>query len=155
MTRRRKSETAARAGFTLLEMLVSMAILALVAVFAMPLLSGPSDGLRLEATARELLGALRLTRVAAVARDAELALVIDVDGRTFESPAVPRRSFAPDIAAQLTFAEPEQSARSRGGFRFFPDGSSTGGDVVLRLHGREAKICVDWLTGAAGLGAEC
>jgi hypothetical protein len=31
----------------------------------------------------------------------------------------------------------------------------SGGDVRLRLRGREAKICVDWLTGEAQLGEHC
>jgi general secretion pathway protein H len=59
------------------------------------------------------------------------------------------------MTAELTFAKPEQTARSAGGFRFFPDGSSSGGDVRLRLRGREAKICVNWLTGEAQLGEHC
>ena len=64
------------------------------------------------------------------------------------------RSLPADVAVKLKIAEPER-ARSRGGFRFFPDGSSTGGDMVLALHGREAKICVDWLSGIARRAASC
>ena len=143
------------AGFTLLEMLVVLTILALVTVIAAPQLARPSDGLRLQVTARDLMGALRLTRAAAISRNAAIALVIDVDERAFESPAVARKSFPSGIEVQLKVAEPERAARSRGGFRFFPDGSSTGGDLILRLRDKEARICVNWLTGEAEAGASC
>ena len=143
------------AGFTLLEMIVAVAILAVVAALAMPYFARPSDGVRLQAAVRELAGALRLTRTTAIARDTDMALEIDVERRTFQSPAVPQRSFAPDIFARLTVAEPERSTASRGGFRFFPDGSSTGGDVVLVLRDQTARLCVDWLTGALRHGKHC
>jgi general secretion pathway protein H len=138
-----------RAGFTLVELLVVMAILALAAGMAMPMLTKPSDPVRLAASARDLIAALRVSRAAAIARNAEVVLMIDVERRTFESAVVPRRSLGADIAARLTFAEPERQGRSGGGFRFFPDGSVTGGAVRLALNGREARICVDWLTGEA------
>jgi general secretion pathway protein H len=134
-------------------MLVVIVILALATAVAMPMLARPSDGVRVQATARDLINALRLTR--AMARNAEVALAIDVDKRTFASAAIRTQSFGLDIVAELTFAEPEQTARSTGGFRFFADGSSSGGDVRLRLRGREAKICVNWLTGEAQLGERC
>ncbi len=155
MTGRSPSALSSAAGFTLLEMLIVIAILALATAVMMPVLARPSDGVRLQATARDLINALRLTRAMAIARDAEIALTIDVDRRTFTSIAIRTQSFGPDIAAELIFAKPEQTARSSGGFRFFPDGSSSGGDVHLRLRGREANICVDWLTGEAQLGERC
>lgn len=150
-----RSETASEAGFTLLEMLLVVAILALATAVAMPILARPSDGVRLQATARNLINALRLTRAMAIARNTGVALAIDVDKRTFASPAIRTQSFGPDIMAEVKFAEPERMARSTGGFGFFPDGSSTGGDVHLRLRGNEAKICVNWLTGEAQLGERC
>jgi general secretion pathway protein H len=155
MTRRPQSGRSSAAGFTLLEMLIVMAIIALATAVAVPILARPSDGVRLQATARDLINALRLTRAMAIARNAEIALTIDVDKRTFASTAIRTQSFGPDMTAELTFAQPEQTARSAGGFRFFPDGSSSGGDVRLRLRGREATVCVNWLTGEAQPGEHC
>jgi general secretion pathway protein H len=155
MTGRPESEPSSAAGFTLLEMLVVIAILVLATAVAMPILARPSDGVRLQATARDLINALRLTRAMAITRNAEIALTIDADKRTFASAAIRTHSFGPDIAAELTFAEPERTAGATGGFRFFPDGSSSGGDVRLQLRGSEAKICVNWLTGEAQLGERC
>jgi general secretion pathway protein H len=155
MIDRSQSLHSAAAGFTLLEMLIVVALLALATAVAMPTFMRPSDGVQLQATTRKLVNALRLTRAMAIARNAEIALTIDVDKRTFSSAAIRPQSFSPDMAAELTFAEPERTTRSTGGFRFFPDGSSSGGDVRLRLHGREARICVNWLTGEAQLGQHC
>jgi general secretion pathway protein H len=143
------------AGFTLIEMLVVMMILAVVATIGVPLLSNGSDGLRLQAASSELATALRITRSAAIARNLESALLIDVDRRLFRSPVISERSFARDIDAKLTFASGIQSARSEGGFQFFPDGSSTGGDVTLSLHGKETRICVHWLTGEVRERSTC
>jgi general secretion pathway protein H len=144
----------ATAGFSVVEMLAVLAIIALVTALAMPLALRPSDALRLQAAARDLIGALRLTRAAAIARNADVALTIDVDRRTFESPAVPARHFPADIRTRLKIAEPER-VHSYGSFGFFPDGSSTGGDVLLVLHDKEVKICVDWLTGIPREAANC
>jgi general secretion pathway protein H len=144
-----------RAGFTLMEMLVVLAILALVMGFAGPLLSRGTEGVRLETASNELAAALRLTRSAAVMRNSEATLMIDVDKRVFGSSAVPQRPFAAEIQAKLTYASGIRSAKSDGGFRFFPDGSSTGGDVTLSLHGKQVKLCVDWLTGEVRRGESC
>ena len=136
-----------QAGFTLIEMLVVLAILVLVAGVAMPLLSGGSDGLRLQMASSELASAFRATRSAAILRHTETTLLIDVDRRTFRSNVVAPRVFAPGIDAKLTFAAGIGATPSDGGFRFFSDGSSTGGDVLLSLHGQQSRLCIDWLTG--------
>jgi general secretion pathway protein H len=142
-------------GFTLIEMLVVLAILALTAATAVALLSRGSEALRLETASGELAAAIRVTRAAAITRNTQTALMIDVDRRTFGSTVVPQRSFAPNIETKLTYAAVMRSAPSEGGFRFFPDGSSTGGDVTLSLHGRQVRLCVDWLTGLVRTASAC
>lgn len=155
MTDRLHPHEYAAAGFTLLELLLVLSILALVTAIALPVLSSPSDGLRLRTTAAEFAASLRLARAAAIARNGPVTVVIDVDRRTIEAEGFPKQHFSSDIAVQLTIAEPERAAPSRGGFRFFADGSSTGGDIVLRLRGMELRLCVDWLTGKARQGEGC
>jgi general secretion pathway protein H len=143
------------AGFTLIEMLVVLAILVLTTALVAPLVSGGSEGARLQMAASDLASAFRVTRSAAIARNTETSLMIDVDRRTFRSSVVSQRSFAQDIDAKLTFASGLGTGASDGGFQFFPDGSSTGGDVTLSLRGQQTKLCIDWLTGEVRRDQAC
>lgn len=146
---------AARAGFTLIEMLVVISMLALVATIAVPFFSSNLDRLRLRTTLNELSAALQITRSAAIRRNSEIKLAIDVDRRIFQSTVVSRHSFERDIDVQLIFASEVSSSRSAGGFLFFPDGSSTGGTVILSMHGKEEELCVEWFTGETRQGRAC
>ena len=137
------------AGFSVLEMLVVLAIIGALVALSGPMLRGAPDRLQLQTTVRDILGALKSTRAAAIAGNAEATLVFDLEHRTFSSPAVRASSFPQGIELALKVALLDSEATSRGSVKFFPDGSSTGADLVLKLRGRSAKICVNWLTGIA------
>jgi general secretion pathway protein H len=155
MTGSRHTRHSSCAGYTLLELLVVIAIIGLASAIAIPLLNGrPSDTVRLRAAADAFSGAVRGTRASAIQHDGQTVLMIDLDRHTLTSPAL-ARNFAPEIGGELRVAEPERVSPSRGGIRFYPDGTSTGGDLHLSLHGRETRICVSWLTGEPRVGSDC
>jgi general secretion pathway protein H len=133
----------------LFELLVVLAVLAVVAGLCMPPMARQSDNLLLRVAVRELIDALRITRSGAIARNTEMVLTIDVDEGALRSPAAPRRIWSPEIVAKVTFAEPERLSHSRGGFRFYPDGSSSGGEVLFSIRTAQTRVCVDWFTGGA------
>jgi general secretion pathway protein H len=139
------------AGFTLFEMLVVLTIIGLLVALALPNLRLPPDNLRLEAATRTVASALRLSRSQAIVRNADVVLTIDADRRTFESSTGSAIQFDHEISVELIFAAPERRGRAAGGIRFFPDGTSSGGDIVLTLDKRRARISVNWLTGEARL----
>ncbi|MGJ4946767.1 pilus assembly FimT family protein [Bradyrhizobium sp. HKCCYLS20291] len=143
------------AGFTLVEMLAVLVILALAATTAVPLLSRGAGAVSLDASASEIASALRVTRAAAIVQNRVMTLSVDVDRRTFGSNVVPPRAFAPGLQAKLTYAAVTRSGEAEGGFRFFPDGSSTGGDLSLELNGQHTRLCVAWLTGTVLRAATC
>jgi len=139
------------AGFTLLEMLVVLAILGLVVALALPPLRRPPDNLRLEAATRNLASALRFSRAQAIARNADVVLTILADRGVFESSTGSVIQLDQEISVEMIFAAPERRGGAGGAIRFFPDGSSSGGDIVLTLDKRRARISVNWLTGQARL----
>lgn len=139
------------AGFTLLETLVVLTILGLVVALALAALRRPPDKLRLEAATRTLASALRFSRAQAIARNADVVLTMHADRRVFESSAGSVIQLDQEISVQMIFAAPERSGRPVGAIRFFPDGSSSGGNIVLTLDKRRAHISVNWLTGEARL----
>ena len=130
-------------GFTLLEMLVVLAVLALIAAVSIPLLKQPPRA-QLAADAARVAAALRMTRSAAMAQNRQMDFAIDTDRRTYGSPVIPVSGFDPRVEIAL---HGQQGATMRAGIRFFPSGRSTGADIRLRLQRAEARIKVMWATG--------
>ena len=141
----------AAAGFSLFEMLVVLMILSLLTALALPNLRRAPDNLRLEAAGRKLASALRFSRVAAIARNADVVLTVDAERRSFAFSSGATIQLEPDISVQMIFAAPLRRGRGTGAICFFPDGTSSGGDILLALDQRRVRICVNWLTGDAEL----
>jgi general secretion pathway protein H len=136
------------AGFTLVELLVVMGITGLI--FAAVLSAKPrTTATRMAAAARAVAATLQLARAQAMASNAEIVVRIDAERRQFGLPrsmhALPR-----GMSVAMTIAETERVGDS-GAVRFYPDGQSSGGEIVLMLEGRASRIAVNWLTGVPQL----
>lgn len=140
-----------RAGFTLIETIVVLAIIGVVAGTATQLLRPPSDRLRLERSARAVCATLRATRARAIATNSETTFTVDIFNKTYASPASGGGRLPADAAITFDIANTQRLSPVLGGITFFPDGTSTGGDIVLKLPDTRAIIDVNWLTG----GAKC
>jgi general secretion pathway protein H len=138
---------AAAAGFTLIEMVVVLAILG----FALALIVGYkapwSRGLELDAGAADLAGQLRLARSEAIARNAPVALDLNIAAHRYRLGAGPTRPLPAGLDVELLTITGERQDAAAGGIRFYPDGSSTGGRIVLSGGARRVAVGVDWLTG--------
>lgn len=140
----------ATAGFTLVELLVAFAIVALGAVVAVPILSDPAPGARVRAAARELVAGLREARSEAILRNREVVVTLDLETRSYQlSSGQRRRALPSDIEVSLIAAEIERLSERAANIRFFPDGSSTGGQIRLSKSGQLYEVTVPWLTGRA------
>ncbi len=148
----RISPPASSAGFTLIEVLVVMAILgvALAALAA----RGPlrSNGLDARAAASEVAQAFRLGRARAIANDRPVPVVLDLPTRRLTVDGTPRLSLPPSFALDVVMEDGSVPARPAV-FVFAPDGSATGGSVGLTLGARHLAVTVDWLTGRVGVTA--
>lgn len=131
----------ADSGFTLMEMLVVLALLAVVAGIALPVARRQNDGVALRATAHQLAAHMRTARGAAIRDSAEKTLVLDAGGRRYWVEGVTK------VQALAKGVE----LRVAGALRFYPDGTSTGGTVVLAGGGSAAEITLDTLTGTPRL----
>jgi len=135
-------------GFSLLELLVVLALAALLLNLAPPLVSTALPGTELEAAARELAAGLRMARSLAVTRQREASLHLDLERRTFRVAGSPRVHAIPHrLRLRLITAESELEGARQAGIRFFPDGGSTGGRITLDNGRRTLGVDVDWLTG--------
>jgi general secretion pathway protein H len=143
-------ETGDAGGFTLMELLVVLAILGLALVLAMPTLGRVLPGLELRTEARDVASALREARARAISRNEEVTIIVNRERGTLQLGGKPVVQLSPTIGIPAL----ETSHSSRAGdneIRFFPDGTSTGGRLTLALGERQEHVVVDWLTGAVSI----
>jgi general secretion pathway protein H len=139
--------TARAAGFTLLELLVVLVLLAILAGFAGSRMMSGMDRPALQATTDELAALLRRARSEAIVNNAAVAVRVDVDAPSFGIPG--QRVYAVPDRLKLTLftAVTDETPSNVGEIRFFPDGSSTGGEITLTGSYAHRYVQVDWLTG--------
>jgi general secretion pathway protein H len=136
-----------RGGFTLIEILVTLAILSLALVLIAGYKPPWSRGLGIDATAAELATSLRLARSEAILANRPVAFDLDlIDHRYRVGSGVPRLLPA-DLSLKLLTVSGEARNQGEGDIRFNPDGSSTGGRISLTDGRRSIGVGVDWLTG--------
>jgi general secretion pathway protein H len=134
-------------GFTLLELLLVLVIMATGYVLVVRLATGGVSGAELKSAARAVAAGLRDARGTAIATQESAALTLDLDKRSFEVPGRRARARPERHELKLYTAQSEIVDEHRGAIRFYPDGSSTGGRVTVASGERKLLVDVDWLTG--------
>jgi general secretion pathway protein H len=133
-------------GFTLIEILVTLAILGV----AMGLIIGRgpmnSRGLQTRAAAGAIAQSLRAARAQAIATDHDVSVAFDPEHHIFAADATPPVKLAKDLAIEILPPALTGPGRVRV-IRFSPDGSATGGQVLLGEGHKRLGISVEWLTG--------
>lgn len=134
-------------GFSLIELLVVLAVMG----FALVLIAGYkapwSRSLGLDGTAAELAGDLRLARSQAIADNRPVALALDLARHDYRVGGASPQSLPAGLSIGLLTVNGEKIDADTGAIRFNPDGSSTGGRITLADGSRRVAVGVDWLTG--------
>jgi len=142
----RSSRQRAR-GFTLIEIMAVLGIIALIMGVAAVSFAGRLEKLKISNAAKDVMSALRMTRSKAIVSRTEQALEVDLEARTVTVPGRDAVQLPEQIEMGLVTASTEVSSDKVGRIRFFPDGGSTGGKVTLATEVREWQVKVSWLTG--------
>ena len=135
-------------GFTLLELIVVLVIMALVYTLTLPAISTLFPGVELKGATRQISAGLRKARSRAVTIKQESTLTLDVEQKHFSVSGDQKTYSIPsDLDLNLKTARSEQLSAEVGSIRFYPDGSSTGGTITLTSGELEYTVDVNWLTG--------
>lgn len=143
---------AASRGFTLLEMMLVMVLVAAATLLAVSAFGGGMRGMQLRSGAKEIAAQFRFARAVAISSGQPQDVVIDPAGRRWQGAKGRSGSLPEGGEIVFTGARAEQFARGpvetgKGAVRFFPDGAATGGRVRLLANGGGWDVDVGWLTG--------
>ena len=145
---------AAQRGFTLLEIVLVMAIIALASVLAAAAMTGGFKGMQLKASAKEIASNLRYTRTQAIATGKPQRFVIDPAKHAWQAPNAHHGTIPDKLGIEFTGAREARANAARtdqGAIEFFPDGAATGGRIRLTAGKSAWDIDVAWLTGQVQL----
>lgn len=134
-------------GFTLIEVIVTLAILGLALTLVTGYKPPWSSGLGVKGAAAELASGLRFARSEAIARNRSVPFSVDVKDHLYRVGAGKEHHLPANVSLALVTIEGEKRQAETGDIRFHPDGSSTGGRIVLADGARRTAVGVDWLTG--------
>jgi general secretion pathway protein H len=142
-------------GFTLLEILLVIAIIGAASVLAATAMGGGFRGMQLKASARQIASNLRYTRAQAIATGEPQRFVIDPARHAWQAPKNHHGDIPPKLGIVFTgareAASPDGAGRGEGAILFFPDGAATGGRIRLTAGKAAWDIDVAWLTGQVQL----
>lgn len=134
-------------GFSLLEVLLVVAILAIASVLAAAVVRGSSPGIQLRSQAKELAAQLRYTRAHAIATGQAQRFTVDPRAHAWTAPGDRDGEIPESMDVSFIGAREVQPREGEGAIVFFPDGASTGGQVRLGIRGATWHVDVAWLTG--------
>jgi len=137
-----------QSGFTLLELLVVLAIVAMISIITIPNLRLPGFATDAAGAARQIASGLAEARQEAIFANRETQFIVDTQNKTFAVGSRP--PVVVDGIRKITLLTTERDVLddARGEIRFYPDGSAGGGEIAVEdLEGTTVTVRVNWLTG--------
>jgi general secretion pathway protein H len=139
---------ASERGFTLLEMVCVIALIAMIAAVLLPFVPRHTSRSRLQAYALEAATLLKADRNAAIQRRAEVSTLVDAPSRAIRSGVSAQIIRIPDdVRFDTLLPETCRQRAALSTISFFADGMSCGGTIALARFDTAYEIRVNWLTG--------
>lgn len=138
-------------GFSLLELVVVMVMIALLFTVVAVSVNRSVSGAEIRNAAREVVAGLRHSRGQAIIQRRQQVFNVNVEARTWQAAGEEPVQIPEGMEITINTARSELTGERAGGIRFYPDGASTGGSVVMTADQREWHITVGWLTGEIGI----
>lgn len=144
----RKVQPSRAGGFTLLELLLVVMLIALMFTLVPRMMGSGVSGAELKSNVRAIAAAMKLARDSAINTRRDAFVTVNVDSREFTTTFEDKTHKLNDqLTLKLFTSQADQITEQTASFRFYPDGSSNGGRVSVIANEREFTIDVDWLTG--------
>ena len=138
---------ASNKGFSLVELMVVIMLVTLMFGLVGVSVSRSIGGAEIRTAEREIVAGLRHTRGQAIINRQQQIFMVDANNRTWTAAGQEPVVLPDGLQITLNTGRSELTGEGAGGIRFFPDGASTGGSIVLTAQEREWHIAVAWLTG--------
>jgi general secretion pathway protein H len=148
-----RSENRSAAGFTLIELIVVIAIMGLMMVLVSVGSRPVSPATHARAAAQAIASSLRRARAEALTENRSIDFTIDISQRRYHWGSAPEGMLPSDLTLALMTSRDELVSGSVGKVRFDPDGSSSGGRVSVNGGGKIWRVGIDWLSGRASIVA--
>ena len=136
----------ASAGFTLLEIMLVMALVAGAMLMVAAALTRSGDGTRLRTSVAQIANGLRDTRAQALMSQQVQRFVINSEAHQWQASGRTPQQVHTAIYIDASTAAELRTERGEV-IAFFPDGASSGGRIVLSQGGQSWQLDVNWLTG--------
>jgi general secretion pathway protein H len=138
----------AERGFTLLEMVCVMAVIAMLTAVLVRIIHRQSSRSRLEAYAVQTATLLKADRSAAIRRRSDVATLVDATTRSIHSGATAAMISIPeDVHFDALLPQTCRQRAALSTISFFADGMSCGGTIALSRLDTGYEVRVNWLTG--------
>jgi general secretion pathway protein H len=136
-----------QSGFSLLEIIVVVGLIALVMSFAAYTLNRQLPGQQLRSSAKELAAELRFAKSQAMVTGEAQTFQINANTREWIGAKNHAGELPDSLEIIATTAKREQPQDGVAAIKFFPDGAATGGRIVLQHDTAKWQVDVKWLTG--------
>lgn len=138
------------AGFTLLELLAVLLIVALAATAVLRMSQNSAETARVRAFLVSAEAMMRDARTTAIETRQPADVIFDTSARQLLFPAAARSLEVPrGVTLEGKLARVPEAGKGRFAVRFFPTGSATGASLPFRYRGQVYELRVNWLTGHA------